>query len=452
MKAGDYAVNFFIKHHVWVNTALRLVSTADNDSYEIHGLSVDITLTKEAQLALCLSEKRSRLLAETSYLLSQSLNLDKMKKDLEVIIVPEIADRFLITLSDEQHKVFSIDEDPKLGIHIAEVLSTGTSLYSPERLIIPMETRAKIWGCMVFIRHTRLTFQGFSLHDKSTLEEFARRVSMLMDNAQLFHQSQLAIRARDEFLSIASHELKTPLTPLKLQTQMMMKTFTEADSIEKIPIDKVLRMVQSSNRQITRLSQLIEDLLDVSRINIGKLGLNLEDFDLADLLNDVMEHFSHQTKDMCKIEIQSCEKVQGSWDRFRLEQVFVNLLTNAFKYGSGKPVKIKLESTPNQARFIIQDHGIGIAKEDQQRIFERFERAVSSAHFGGLGLGLFISSEIVRAHGGELKVESEVGKGSTFIVELPRFNTCPLTPGWDRKINQIHWSREQSIKFLRNIR
>jgi signal transduction histidine kinase len=250
-------------------------------------------------------------------------------------------------------------------------------------------------------------------------QDLARRIAAAIDSSRLHGQVEQAVRARDEFLSIASHELRTPLTPLKIQMQSLMRKLGPSGASE-INWEAIAKMMQSSHRQIERLSRLIDELLDVSRINVGHLKLTVEPHDLSQIVKNVVGNIStNNSEGTGPIEIDADHPVVGQWDAFRIEQVVTNLLANAIKYGSGKPIKISVSTANNLARLVIQDHGIGIAKQDQTRIFERFERAVSSRHFGGLGLGLFIAKQIVNSHGGSISVESEPGLGSKFTVELP---------------------------------
>jgi signal transduction histidine kinase len=249
-------------------------------------------------------------------------------------------------------------------------------------------------------------------------QDLARRIAAAIDSSRLHGQVEQAVRARDEFLSIASHELRTPLTPLKIQMQSLMRKLGPSGASE-INWEVVAKMMQSSHRQIERLSRLIDELLDVSRINVGRLKLTVESHDLCQIVKNVVGNISTTNEIAGPIEIDADHPVVGQWDAFRLEQVVTNLLANAIKYGGGKLIQMSVSTVHNQARLVIQDHGIGIAKQDQTRIFERFERAVSSRHFGGLGLGLFITRQIVNSHGGSISVESEPGMGSRFIVDLP---------------------------------
>lgn len=223
-----------------------------------------------------------------------------------------------------------------------------------------------------------------------------------------------AIRIRDEFLSIASHELKTPLTSLKLQLQMEQRRLNKAHSPEN---EKAFR---SASRQVERLSRLIDDMLDVSRISSGKLTIYHEEFNLSEMVHEAYLGFVDQFEASgCKVEIQCDEEVWGRWDMIRLEQVVINLFTNAIKYGPGRPISIRVFRDKKEACIIVKDSGIGIAPENQSRIFDQFERAVENTEVSGLGLGLYIGRQIVALHSGSIHVESELGKGATFIVRLP---------------------------------
>jgi signal transduction histidine kinase len=174
-------------------------------------------------------------------------------------------------------------------------------------------------------------------------------------------------------------------------------------------------------RQTDRLGGLVGNLLDVSRLAAGKLDLTPEKFDLVELVRDVAERLRDQAS--APFELRLDGPVVGTWDRLRVDQVITNLVSNALKYGRGKPVSLAAGARGNVAVVEVSDQGIGIAAADQKRIFERFERAVSPSSYGGLGLGLYIARQIVEALGGSIRVESTPGAGSRFIVELPRERT-----------------------------
>lgn len=228
-----------------------------------------------------------------------------------------------------------------------------------------------------------------------------------------------AISVRDQFLSIASHELKTPLTPLCLQLEIMQRMLRSGASPEQV-YQKLPVFVDRLFRLTDRLTHLVDELLDVSRINNGKLLLEKEEIFLSPLVQDVCDRFGQdlsRTKSQLHLHLE--QGVLGSWDKLRLEQVTTNLLTNAIKYGDGKPIDVITRTDADVAVLQIRDHGIGIAPEDQARIFQLYERAVSPSHFGGLGLGLYIVRQIVEAHGGDVSLESAPGQGSTFTVRIP---------------------------------
>lgn len=230
-----------------------------------------------------------------------------------------------------------------------------------------------------------------------------------------------AIRARDEFLSIASHELKTPLTSLKLQAQLHLRAIQKKDP-KALSEERVGALAHQTEKQVSRLTRLVDDMLDVSRIQFGKLTLKKERFELSALVAEVLAGMKDQFAAAgCAIpQLEAAEDCAGSWDKLRLEQVVTNLLTNAIRYGKGKPVEVKVSARPGWVELSVKDQGIGIDPANKKVIFDRFERAVNSNEVSGMGLGLFITRQIVVAHHGQVYVESELGKGSVFIVELPR--------------------------------
>lgn len=240
-----------------------------------------------------------------------------------------------------------------------------------------------------------------------------------VDEEKRAHEElQGAIRLRDEFMSVASHELRTPLSALQLQLQSLQRLLQET-RIESLN-GRVTKKLGSAIRQTDRLARLIDSLLDISRMARGKLELQLEDFDLGDAAREVAERFRDEAaRQGCEISLSS-KPVVGRWDRLRIEQVITNLVSNSLKYGPGKPITILVEQHDGLATLVVQDEGIGIQPEDFQRIFERFERGVPARHYGGLGLGLYIVRQIVDAHGGVVRVESQPGAGSRFVVSLPR--------------------------------
>lgn len=224
-----------------------------------------------------------------------------------------------------------------------------------------------------------------------------------------------ATKIRDEFISIASHELKTPLTSLKLQTQMTRRHITKPDATAA---DKMKKQLDYTVHQIDRLDKLVDDMLDISRINTGKLIIHKEKFDLSELVLELVERFTPQFEAAkCTIKTNIDPNVSGNWDPFKIEQVINNLFSNAIRYSPKNPITIGLKIIENNAVLNVQDEGIGIEAKNLERIFERFERVSST--ISGLGLGLYITRQILDLHSGTIKVESELGKGSNFIIHLP---------------------------------
>ncbi|MGE0528070.1 MAG: MASE1 domain-containing protein, partial [Bdellovibrionales bacterium] len=205
-----------------------------------------------------------------------------------------------------------------------------------------------------------------------------------------------ALRARDQFLSMASHELRTPMTSLRLQTQIIGRAVAR-DGPKVFTRERMEQFVTQTERQVDRLAKLVDDMMDISRIRSGRLALQIESVDLRELIEEVVgRHFLHLKEGVeGTAQVFWGEPVYGQWDRFRLEQVMSNLVTNAIRYGQGKPIEIRTERWGETVRIHVRDYGMGIEKKDQERIFDRFERAVSANEISGLGLGLFICKQIV---------------------------------------------------------
>jgi signal transduction histidine kinase len=231
---------------------------------------------------------------------------------------------------------------------------------------------------------------------------------------------QKALKSRDEFLSICSHELKTPLTSLKMQIQITNRLREKKGDEVAFSSTNMSKFISQADRSVERIIHLVNDMLDISRVATGRLSLNLEKIDLVDLVKEVVERLgSFMELASCPVQLEVEKSIVGLWDRYRIEQVLTNLLTNAAKYAPEKPVQVRAYREGQCAILKVKDLGEGISEEDQRRIFERFERAVSSTSVSGLGLGLYISKEIIDMHHGKIEVESSLGEGSTFTVKLP---------------------------------
>ncbi len=282
-------------------------------------------------------------------------------------------------------------------------------------MCVPIQGRGRTLGVLSLLR--AMPPRRYSAGDLSLSEELARRAGMAIDNARYFREAQEAIRARDEFLAIASHELKTPLTPLQLQLDTLHRALEKAG----VQDERLDDMLERASRQTVRLIRLVGSLLDVSRITAGRLAIEPEEFDLSEMVRETVERFGAEAgKAGCTLEFRAGPPLVGRWDRTRLEQVVSNFLSNAIKYGAGRTVEIDVRESDGTVRLTVIDHGIGIENEALSRIFDRFGRAASLRQYGGLGLGLYIARRIVEGHGGSILARSQLGMGSTFIAVLPR--------------------------------
>ncbi|RKG65540.1 sensor histidine kinase [Corallococcus sp. CA054B] len=412
----------------------------------------------------------SRLLAEAGALLGTSVDADARLEPLLKLLVPALGEGALLILrttgavGDEVLRVAAslhadagrhallrdlltrYPPDPSVPGGLPQVFASGAvgrlPILSEEHVVaiardaeharllrevgphgclsVPLGARGNVLGALMVLRSDVL--RAFGAEEERFLTELAHRTALYLENARLYREAREAVRQRDEFLGIASHELKTPLTPLSLKVQLLQKQVVVlAREGKDVPTDRVADALDVVQRQVRRLSGLVDNLLDVSRITAGRLRLELEELDLASVAAEILYRFSAAAAQAgTELGLEAPVPVVGRWDRLRLEQVVTNLVSNALKYGAGHPVIVSVEAQGTLARLTVKDHGIGIAPDDLARIFERFERAVSERHYGGLGLGLYITRQIVEAFGGTVSAVSTPGEGSTFLLELPR--------------------------------
>lgn len=383
------------------------------------------------------AETRAAFLSESSRLLSKSVEKELNLEPLLEGAVPKFCDLILIELYGEDPELPTFQANkavPSLHDHLEPLRNSiherrayTESLNLGSFMVAPIFVYGKSHGSV------SIGLVGskprYTSDDLKMLEDLARLIGMAAAHANLYRQAQEAIRSRDEFLSIASHELKTPLTPLKLQTQGLMRNL-RAGTLASLSPERLKKMLETSERQISRLVKLVDDLLEISRISSGKLDLTVSEFDIIDLIHEVTERFSEQiTSSGSVLHLTLPEFQTVRWDPFRIEQVLVNLLTNAIRYGDGKKIEVHCVRIEEVVRISFRDYGIGIARLDQVRVFGRFERAVSGSHFGGLGLGLYIVSQIIESHQGKITLESDIGQGSTFTIDLPLASTEPSATG-----------------------
>jgi signal transduction histidine kinase len=274
----------------------------------------------------------------------------------------------------------------------------------------PLLARGRVLGVVTL---GRMSGELYDEEDLAVAAELARRAALAFDNARLYKRAHEAIALRDEFLSIASHELNTPLTPLKMHLEALRR--------RNVAPERTQEGLDAALRQVTRLQRLVAEMLDVAQIGEGQIGLHAERFDLAALVDEVVSRMAEpaQRSGSC-VEVNGQRPSLGTWDRARIDQVITHLLSNAFKFGAGQPIDVTLAGDERAARLVVHDRGMGIPAEAQRRIFERFGRAISAKHYGGFGLGLWIVRRIVDESGGKVSVDSEPARGTTFTVVLPR--------------------------------
>jgi signal transduction histidine kinase len=275
-------------------------------------------------------------------------------------------------------------------------------------MVLPLAIRREPLGMLTLAAAT-----PYAAGDLAVTQEIARRAAGVVENARLYRQALDAVQVRDDFISIAGHELRTPLMSLLLDA-------TRLGAVDNLAPDKLKAACQRVARCGDRLRALIDDLLDVSRIRTGRLLLECTEVELAALAREVAERYQPEIARVgSTLTFAPGGPIYGRWDRSRIQQVIANLLQNAIRYGAGKPIEIVPEQQDDVAHLWVRDHGCGIDPRDQDRIFERFERASGMIRKEGLGLGLWITREIVRAHGGSISVDSRPGEGAAFLVELP---------------------------------
>ena len=453
---GQVTLEYQIKHKngswVWIE------ATGSNYLHDpliraIVGNFRNITHRKQA-------EERQRILNEVSEKLASSLDQQITLQEIAQLIVPAVADYCRIAILDERQQIKDIAVshiDPKQVSLVRELyeqykdranaltglpklLSTGQPdliSYVSESVIeqagqenpelpkivhalglksymgTPLIARDKVIGAITFssIQPQR----HYTQDDLAFAQELARRIALTLDNARLYQEAQKAITLRDDFISIASHELRTPVTSLKLYVQILQKQFAKRGE------DNLTRFLEKMDTQLDKLIGLIKDLLNVSRIESGKLPFQEDFFDLNEVVKEAVEQIQ-MTTNTHRISIEGSIPLPIKGDKDRIGQVLTNLLTNAIKYSPGATsVVVRLTPEEDRAVVSVQDFGIGIEQEHQRQIFDRFYRVSDSKEkiYPGLGIGLFIAHEIIMRHKGELTVASEKGKGSLFRFSLP---------------------------------
>lgn len=282
-------------------------------------------------------------------------------------------------------------------------------------MMVPLIARERSLGVLTLVSQDPARL--YTERDLAFMEDLAWRAALAVDNARLFQQAEQAVTARDDFVAIATHELRTPLSALSLQ----LTSLERAVDSGRAPTEERLRQsLRTARRQTERLEQLVNHLLDVSRISTGHLVLEPEEVDLALVVRRLVARFEEKLAEAgCTPVVRADTPVMAKVDRLRVEQVLMNLLSNAMKYAPGQPVELSVAREQEGVLLEVRDHGPGISPEAQARVFERYQRASGKHSRESLGLGLYVSRQIARAHGGELSVESTPGQGARFLLRLP---------------------------------
>jgi len=360
--------------------------------------------------------KRATFLADATRLLA-SLDIEKALRGVAHLAVPYLGERCAIDLirdgAPERIVLLPPDDgaDRVPEIHPA-ALGGHALIYGAagrSHLSVPLICREKVTGAVTFVApRTR----RYTTTDLDVVKDLAGRAALSIDNARLYEGAREALASRDEFLSIAAHEIRGPLTSIHLAVQGLLR--------ESLPPDAARTVLEVIEREDRRLGRFVDELLDLSRIRTGQLHFEIEEVDAGTVVRDVVSHLSGQVAHAhSTVSVTTRGALVGHWDRMRLEQVVTNLLSNAIKYANGEPIEITAEKSDSRVRIKVVDHGPGIEPALLPKLFDPFERGTQARHFGGLGLGLHISKVIVDGLGGTLTADSRPGEGAAFTVELP---------------------------------
>lgn len=469
---------------IWAHLAMALVRDAEGQPQFAIGMGQDITERKqaEAERLQLLREQAARaeaeaaqerlgFLAEVSARLSSSLDYSTTLKQVAQAVVPRMADWVTLNLVDEQGELHAVasghtnaereelarvmreryprarEEEaspvlqvlrsgkPRLIAEVsldtlraisrdAEHLRLWQALAPRSVIIVPLPGQRGVLGTLSLLT-TADSERRYTSADVALAEDLGRRAALAVENARLYaeaqtaiHTAEEAVRAREEFLSVAAHELKTPVTSMRGFTQLTLRALEHDRELDRDRLHHALTVV---NQQSDKLRRLVAQLLDISRIQSGRLQLELRTVDLSQLIREIVTGMEHQTQHHT-LRVNIPEQQEISVDPLRLEQVLTNLLDNAIKYSpQGGPIDIDAYSVDaDHVRVSVRDHGPGIRPEHRAHIFERFYQAGDDAeHAAGMGLGLYISREIVELHGGSIEADFPDDGGARFLITLP---------------------------------
>jgi PAS domain S-box-containing protein len=360
--------------------------------------------------------RRAMFLADATRLLG-SLEIKSALTGVAHLAVPFIGDACAVDYFGDgapgRLAFVSLETVGSFSPGLDEAVIEGNSLiYSAgihSCLAVPLITKEGIAGAITFVA---APMRKYGKPDLEVAEALARRAALAVENARLFREAREAVKARDEFLTIAAHEIRGPLTSIHMAVQGLQSGKTPASATEK--------MLEIIEREDRRLARFVDDLVNLGKIQSGQLNFELEEVNLGNIVREAAIGFAdEQARSGSTLSITTEGRPVGQWDKYGLSQVATNLLSNAIKFGEGKPIVVTVIERDGRTTLEVQDHGIGIAPEMLDRLFKPFERGVSIRHYGGLGLGLFIAQTIVENLGGTIRVRSKLGEGSTFTVELP---------------------------------
>jgi signal transduction histidine kinase len=298
-------------------------------------------------------------------------------------------------------------------MHLAEI-GAGRCTITDDTVVAEPDADMSQVLMGLLVLHEDLTFAS---HQRTEAERQLRLIGE--ERERLLEDRRQAVAARDQFLAVAAHELRTPLATLALLVDHLVSTLVpdRASSADRQPAGESVMLLR---RQVERLTTLVGQMLDVSRIHGGGLDLVPGAVDLRELVQEVLDRFEVDIqRRRVSVHLDAPQSVTGTWDAARIDQVVTNLVSNALKYGAGSPIEITVGAEAPRAIITVRDHGIGIPEEEQDKVFGPFARAAAAKDHSGLGLGLWIAREIAQASGGAITVNSRLGQGSTFRVELP---------------------------------
>ncbi|HEX8819471.1 MAG TPA: GAF domain-containing protein [Archangium sp.] len=431
----------------------------EGETLGLGGIVLDETERKRVEADL-------RFLAEATTRMSTSLDLGTTLESTARMVAEHLADYCLVDLRTEDGqgltRVVAVAREPGSQplleealraspvshpqSPILQVLESGRALLVPEVtevmldevsidarhqrvlehlrprsvMVVPLIARERSLGVLTVVSQDPL--RRYTKHDLTLLEDLARRAALAVDNARLFRRAEQAVRERDDFVAMATHELRTPLSALSLQLAALQRS---VDTGHPPTPERLHQSLVTAQRQTERLERLVNDLLDVSRISTGQLHLEPEEVELSAMVHWLVTRFEDKLAEAGVVaEVHTAGPVVARVDRLRVEQVLMNLLSNAAKYAPGLPVELRLEREERWVALSVMDHGPGISPEAQARIFEPYQRASGKHSRHSLGLGLYVARQIARAHGGELTVASTPGQGCRFTLRLP-LDTVP---------------------------